>query len=84
MIDSILLIYLLLNLLQFPPTFTLTDFCYLLLLFLLFLQSFGGITRRPELENFGTRIIYRTARKQVFLLSLLCQRCIILFLCITI
>lgn len=27
-------------------------------------KSFGGITRRPELENFGTRIIYRTARKQ--------------------
>ena len=26
-------------------------------------RSFGGITRRPELENFGTRIIYRTARK---------------------
>lgn len=27
-------------------------------------KSFGGITRRPELENFGTRIIYRTARNQ--------------------
>jgi hypothetical protein len=27
-------------------------------------KSFGGITRRPELENYGTRIIYRTARKQ--------------------
>jgi hypothetical protein len=27
-------------------------------------KSFGGITRKPELENFGTRIIYRTARKQ--------------------
>jgi hypothetical protein len=27
-------------------------------------KSFGGILRRPELENFGTRIIYRTARNQ--------------------
>ena len=27
-------------------------------------KTFGGITRRPELENYGTRIIYRTARKQ--------------------